>query len=168
MGTRNSRSLPIYWSLDKEFLSKSDFPLLYFNKSTFWLKALRSKWKWPEITGFEKFEGHKCHSASWDNNFDYSNKTVAVIGNGSSGVQIIPQLARLPNTNVVSFQRSPNFVYTPFTPAVLLGRDDPSSNPEYSKADQDHFSKDADAHRDYRKKIVHFINTGFTRVGTHF
>jgi hypothetical protein len=32
------------------------------------------------------------HSASWDNNYDLSDKTVAVIGGGSSAVQIVPSI----------------------------------------------------------------------------
>ncbi|OQV09345.1 hypothetical protein CLAIMM_13475 [Cladophialophora immunda] len=126
-------------------------------------QGVLDKWKWPDIKGFHKFQGHKCHSADWDNNFDYSNKTIAVIGNGSSGVQIIPQLAGLDKTNIISFQRSPNFVYTPFTPAALLGRDDPSQNPEYSDAEKKEFVGASNTHRDYRKKIIHLINAGFPR-----
>ncbi|KAK5046777.1 hypothetical protein LTR84_007130 [Exophiala bonariae] len=126
-------------------------------------QGVLDKWKWPQINNFEQFQGHKCHSANWDHEYDYSNRTVAVIGNGSSGVQIIPQLAKLPNTKVISFQRSPNFVYTPFTPAALLGRSDPSSNPAYSDDDQKRFAEQPNAHREYRKKIIHFINSGFTR-----
>jgi cation diffusion facilitator CzcD-associated flavoprotein CzcO len=32
------------------------------------------------------------HSATWDSDYDLSGKTVAVIGGGSSAVQIIPQI----------------------------------------------------------------------------
>jgi hypothetical protein len=32
------------------------------------------------------------HSAAWDDNYDLSGKTVAVIGGGSSAVQIIPKI----------------------------------------------------------------------------
>lgn len=32
------------------------------------------------------------HSATWDNDFDLTGKTVAVIGGGSSAVQIIPSI----------------------------------------------------------------------------
>jgi cation diffusion facilitator CzcD-associated flavoprotein CzcO len=33
------------------------------------------------------------HSANWDESIDFANKKVAVIGVGSSAIQIIPKLA---------------------------------------------------------------------------
>ena len=67
-------------------------------------QAVLNTWKWPEIEGLHDFKGRFCHSASWDPDYDYFNKKIAVIGNGSSGIQIIPQLAKLPGTEVLSFQ----------------------------------------------------------------
>jgi cation diffusion facilitator CzcD-associated flavoprotein CzcO len=32
------------------------------------------------------------HSANWDESFDWTDKTVALIGAGSSGIQILPQI----------------------------------------------------------------------------
>ena len=51
-----------------------------------------SKWKWPEISGLDRFEGRKMHSARWDSDYDFRDKTVAVIGAGSSAIQIVPSL----------------------------------------------------------------------------
>lgn len=123
-----------------------------------------SKWRWPDVQGLDQFEGHKCHSASWDEDYDYSNKTIAVIGNGSSGVQIVPKLAALPGTKVISFQRSPNYVYARSAPASLLGRDDLSQNPAYTEDDKRRFLEDRDFHREYRRKIIHGSNAMFRMV----
>ena len=123
-----------------------------------------SRWRWPNIIGLESFKGHKCHSAAWDETFDYSNKTIAVIGNGSSSVQIVPKLASLPDTKVISFQRSPNYVYTHTKPAVLLGRDDARENPAYTEEDKKRFREDKDFHRQYRRKMIHGINSAFKMV----
>lgn len=51
-----------------------------------------SRWRWPSIAGLHDFEGHLCHSAVWDREYDFREKKVAVIGNGSSAIQIVPQL----------------------------------------------------------------------------
>jgi cation diffusion facilitator CzcD-associated flavoprotein CzcO len=51
-----------------------------------------SNWKWPDIPGLESFNGDLVHSAAWKENFNYQGKRVAVIGNGSSGVQIVPAI----------------------------------------------------------------------------
>ena len=38
------------------------------------------------------FEGELLHSAAWSEQTDYHNKKVAVLGCGSSGVQIVPTI----------------------------------------------------------------------------
>lgn len=39
------------------------------------------------------------HTAAWPESFDVDGKTVAVIGNGASGVQVLPQIAPRMFTN---------------------------------------------------------------------
>jgi cation diffusion facilitator CzcD-associated flavoprotein CzcO len=51
-----------------------------------------NKWKWPEIPGLENFKGKLLHSARWDSSFEPQGKDIAIIGNGSTGIQIIPAL----------------------------------------------------------------------------
>ncbi|KAK8048625.1 flavin-binding protein monooxygenase [Apiospora phragmitis] len=51
-----------------------------------------NNWKWPDIEGLQTFGGQLIHTASWPENFDHAGKTVAVIGNGSSGVQLVPTI----------------------------------------------------------------------------
>ena len=52
-----------------------------------------SNWKWPNIEGLHDFKGKLVHSARWDQEYDFADKRVAVIGIGSSGIQIVPKLA---------------------------------------------------------------------------
>jgi cation diffusion facilitator CzcD-associated flavoprotein CzcO len=52
-----------------------------------------SNWKWPSVEGLDSFKGKLLHSASWDDEVDCKDKRVVVIGNGSSGVQIVASLA---------------------------------------------------------------------------
>ncbi|EXJ67391.1 uncharacterized protein A1O5_09404 [Cladophialophora psammophila CBS 110553] len=49
-------------------------------------------WRWPKVPGREKFKGTMLHTANWDDNFDPEDKTVAVLGYGSTGVQITPAI----------------------------------------------------------------------------
>ncbi|KAL3488334.1 hypothetical protein BJX62DRAFT_253348 [Aspergillus germanicus] len=53
-----------------------------------------NNWKWPSIEGLHSFQGKLIHSARWDEDYDFTNKKVATIGIGSSGIQIVPQLAK--------------------------------------------------------------------------
>lgn len=48
----------------------------------------------PKIEGLHDFKGTLVHTARWDANIDWQGKRVGVIGNGSSGIQVTPQLAR--------------------------------------------------------------------------
>ncbi|MUL44447.1 NAD(P)/FAD-dependent oxidoreductase [Mycobacterium sp. CBMA293] len=63
----------------------------------------------PKIDGIDTYEGHKIHSARWDHDYDFTGKTVAVVGTGASGVQIVPELVKVAKS-VKVFQRTPGWV----------------------------------------------------------
>lgn len=65
--------------------------------------------KWPDIRGIDTYGGHKIHSASWDHEYDFTGKRVAVIGTGASAVQIVPELVKQAEF-VKVFQRTPGWV----------------------------------------------------------
>ena len=123
-------------------------------------RGFLSTWRWPSIPGLHDFRGHKCHSAAWDHSYDYSHKRIAVIGNGSSGIQILPRMAELPGAEVTSFQRGPTWVVSRHTPARLVGSDDPSPNPEYRDEDKQRF-RDPVEMKKYRKAVQHGVNGAF-------
>lgn len=59
--------------------------------------------------GQDRFEGQLIYSARWPKNpVDFSGKHVAIIGTGSSGVQMTPLIAAQASQLTV-FQRTPNF-----------------------------------------------------------
>ncbi len=64
---------------------------------------------YAKIDGVESFTGVTMHTACWDANYDFRGKHVAVIGNGASGIQAIPQLAKVA-ASVTVFQRTPSWV----------------------------------------------------------
>ncbi|OQV04641.1 hypothetical protein CLAIMM_09494 [Cladophialophora immunda] len=118
-------------------------------------------WKWPEIEGLQSFKGKLVHSADWDHDYDYSNKRIAVIGNGSSGIQILPALAKKEGTDVTSFQRGPTWVISRMSPSLLLGRNVAESNPVYTEEQKRRFRIDPQYHNKYRKELIHRINKAF-------
>jgi cation diffusion facilitator CzcD-associated flavoprotein CzcO len=76
-----------------------------------------------ELPGSESFEGPSWHTGRWPHEgVDFTGKTVAVIGTGSSAIQSIPQIAAQA-THVTVFQRTPNFSVPahngPVDPAVV-------------------------------------------------
>ncbi|KIX98817.1 uncharacterized protein Z520_05278 [Fonsecaea multimorphosa CBS 102226] len=54
--------------------------------------GILNRWKWPEIAGIHDFKGKLIHSANWDPEVDLKDKKVALIGAGSSAVQILPSI----------------------------------------------------------------------------
>ena len=65
-----------------------------------------NKWKWPAIEGLHSFEGMLAHSAAWDQSLDWKDKRVAIIGTGSSSIQMVPRLAETAKSLKV-FMRNP-------------------------------------------------------------
>ncbi|KAG8631779.1 hypothetical protein KVT40_000919 [Elsinoe batatas] len=115
---------------------------------------------WPKVPGLKTFKGHVTHSANWDHSYDYTNKRIAVIGNGSSGIQIVPQMAKLPGTDVMNFVRGPAWVYYRAPPSKHLGRDDPDPNPRYTAEEREAF-RDPEHHLKHRKQIISKTNKSF-------
>lgn len=63
----------------------------------------------PHIKGIETFNGKTFHSATWDNDYDLSDKRVAVIGSGGSAIQFVPAIQ--PKLKQLTlFQRTPPWV----------------------------------------------------------
>ena len=72
----------------------------------------------PDVPGREDFEGETYHTGLWpDASVDFTGKRVAVVGTGSSGVQIIPVIAETAASLTV-LQRSPNWC-TPLNNAPI-------------------------------------------------
>jgi cation diffusion facilitator CzcD-associated flavoprotein CzcO len=65
--------------------------------------------RYPIWPGLDDFEGAKFHTARWDHSVDLTDKTVAVVGTGSSAVQIVPEIAPRAK-HVFVFQREPGWV----------------------------------------------------------
>jgi cyclohexanone monooxygenase len=64
--------------------------------------------KTPELPGLDQFRGSILHTAIWDDRTRVADKNIAVFGTGSSGIQVIPQLAAAAK-HLTVFQRTPNF-----------------------------------------------------------
>lgn len=64
----------------------------------------------PEISGLESFAGDAFHSSRWDPDVQLEGRRVGVIGNGSTGVQIVTALAGRA-ARVTMFQRTPQWIY---------------------------------------------------------
>jgi cyclohexanone monooxygenase len=64
----------------------------------------------PDFKGLQRFRGNWYHTGLWPKQgVDFSGRRVAVIGTGSTGVQMIPHIAKQA-THLHVFQRTANFI----------------------------------------------------------
>lgn len=112
----------------------------------------RSNWKWPNISGLHDFKGTLLHSANYDTTANLAGKRVAVIGSGSSGIQIVPTLQ--PSvTKLGAYLRSSTWIVPPFGAQYI--KKDERGEPIYAYTDEerDTFGKDPEALLDYRRML---------------
>jgi cation diffusion facilitator CzcD-associated flavoprotein CzcO len=94
----------------------------------------------PDIAGMDTFAGASLHTSRWPaDGFDFTGKRVGVIGTGSTGVQLIPVVAK-EAAQLTVFQRSPAYTLpwkvTSFAPGEL---DELKANyPEIRAAQREH------------------------------
>lgn len=78
----------------------------------------------PDIPGIKEFAGTVVHTTEWPDDLDLRGKRVGVIGNGSTGVQLMTELAKVVG-HLTSFQRTAQYSVPagnrPYTPEELAG-----------------------------------------------
>lgn len=79
-------------------------------KSTYLITSLGllSARNLPSLPGLDTFTGATHHTASWPANLDLTNKRVGVLGSGSTGVQVITDIAGKVG-HLTCFQRHPQY-----------------------------------------------------------
>ncbi len=103
----------------------------------------------PDVPGREEFGGESHHTGLWPATpVDFTGKRVAVVGTGSSGVQIIPVIAEKAASLTV-YQRSPNWCT-------------PLNNAPITPEEQVRLRKDFESIRE----TLHTSPSGFLHVAT--
>ena len=63
----------------------------------------------PSFKNYDKFDGQIIHPQFWNEEVDYSNKKIIVIGSGATAITLVPSIAEKAE-HVVMLQRSPSYV----------------------------------------------------------
>lgn len=94
-----------------EAAKEAEFGQEYTISSDFLVSAVGqlNQPRYPEIDGLDSFKGKMMHSARWDWSYSLKGKKVAIIGNGATAVQIIPEIAKEVGSLTI-YQRTPNWV----------------------------------------------------------
>lgn len=118
-----------------------------------------NNWKWPAIPGRESYQGNLLHSAAWpaDGDSAIDGKVVALIGNGSSGVQILPAILDRVKEVYVHI-RSATWVTTGLAERFA----GPGGiNKRFSKEQQERWAQHPDEYLTYRKEVEEEMNARF-------
>ncbi|KAJ7243363.1 FAD/NAD-P-binding domain-containing protein [Mycena haematopus] len=114
-------------------------------------------WKWPSIEGLHSFKGELCHTARWPENLAVKDKRVAIIGSGSSGIQLLAAIQ--PEVKqIYHWIRSPTWITGAFAPQFA----GPGGvNFQYSEEQKQRFRDDPKHALKYRKMIESELNERF-------
>ena len=63
----------------------------------------------PKFEGLENYSGKIIHPQNWDENLDYTNKKIIVIGSGATAITLVPSLTKKAE-KVTMLQRSPSYI----------------------------------------------------------
>lgn len=114
-------------------------------------------WRLPEYPGIDEYKGLLRHTSNWDPSFDPTGKRVAVIGNGASGIQVVPNLQRIAS-HVDHYARNKTWV------AASWAGDERTFEPQYFSPQQLKSFEDPDEYIKYRKDVEQKYWRGFRSV----
>jgi len=124
---------------------------IFINASGFF-----NHWRWPNTPGREKFRGQTVHTADYDVDLDLKGKRVAVIGNGSSGIQVTAAIQPIVS-HLSVYMRNPTWIFpnlgSKFAPS--------GENMNFSDEQKKQWKADPDGYLDYRKAVENELNDGF-------
>ncbi|MEI5675605.1 MULTISPECIES: flavin-containing monooxygenase [unclassified Nocardioides] len=103
----------------------------------------------PDYPGMETFAGESFHTAAWPADLDLTGKRVAVVGTGSSGIQVVGPVAEVA-AELHVFQRSANYIIP-----AQQGRLDPDEYAEVKRT-----------YPERRKQLRHANGGGLWLSGT--
>lgn len=131
----------------------------FTDEAEFFINAggVLNNWKWPDVPGLHNFTGKLMHSASYDPNYPISGKRVAVLGAGSSGLQIVSNIQPKVE-HLYHWVRSPIWVTSNFG-HTFAGRD--GANFAYSQEQLDFLRENPKQYLKYRKQIEDELNQRF-------
>jgi cation diffusion facilitator CzcD-associated flavoprotein CzcO len=87
---------------------RTDREITYRSRFLVTALGLLSATNTPDLHGMEHFEGRLVHTGAWPEELDLTGKRVGVIGNGSTGNQVITATAPIV-AHLTSFQRTPQY-----------------------------------------------------------
>lgn len=124
---------------------------IFINASGFF-----NHWRWPNTPGREKFKGQIVHSADYEVGLDLKGKRVAVIGNGSSGIQVTAAVQKYASSMSV-YIRHPTWIFPNLGSKFVPN----GENLEFSTDQKARWADHPEEYLEYRKAVETELNDGF-------
>ncbi|KAH0841216.1 putative sterigmatocystin biosynthesis monooxygenase stcW [Fonsecaea pedrosoi] len=143
---------------DKEFPDVADVLVLGW--------GMLNNWEWPKVKGLHSFKGPYMHSANYDTSFDPTGKRVAVVGGGSTGIQILPHIQKVAS-HVDHYMRSRNWIAPIGFGAIELEKREALSegNFAYTAEEKRLFNSNPDECHRHRREVEEAMNDYMTESG---
>lgn len=121
---------------------------VYREKADFVITATGrfNAWQLPDYLGMKDYQGLLRHSSDWDPGFDAIGKNVAVIGNGASGIQLVPNLQKVVN-RLDHYARNKTWI------AASWAGHERTLEPKYYSSEQLESFKDPSEYLRFRKEL---------------
>ena len=104
-------------------------------------------WKLPDYPGISDYKGLLRHASDWNLDFDPTDKKVAVIGNGASGIQLVANLQKVVS-QLDHYARNKTWI------ATSWAGDERTLGPQpYSEEQKALFAADPEAYKAFRKEL---------------
>ncbi|KAJ6576901.1 cyclohexanone monooxygenase [Mycena vulgaris] len=114
-------------------------------------------WKWPKINGLDSYQGKLVHTARYPQDLKLDGLNVAIVGAGSTAVQVIPTITPTVKS-LTAFIRSSIWI-TPGFAAKYAGPN--GANFAYSEEQRKEVLEEEEKSLNYRKAVETEINVRF-------
>lgn len=92
--------------IDRQWQLQTDKDLEVKAPMVVWAVGTTNKQLFPQWKGLSSFKGQVIHAARWPKDFDLKGKRIGLVGQGSTGVQIVERLSKQ-DCQVTVFVRTP-------------------------------------------------------------
>ncbi|KAK4053878.1 hypothetical protein OIO90_003715 [Microbotryomycetes sp. JL221] len=149
------------WRLTFEVTSDTGEVYLHHENFDFVIQGMGglSQWDWPSIPGLKDFKGRLLHTAAYEGTEkDEQGRSVAVIGCGSSAIQVVPTVQPFAK-KLDNYVRGKTWIATPFASAELAKRQPDLRNYTFTAEEKAAFEADPEAYHKWRHSLEFELNS---------
>ncbi len=125
------------------------------NQADFFVSAQGrlNQWRYPNIPGLQtRFQGYLAHTSKYDKTFDPTGKRVAIIGNGASGQQLLPNIVSK-TAHIDHYIRSKTWVTPTFRGDLIKATAEQPGGPLYTETQKKEWQENPESYLEFRREL---------------